>query len=230
MILFNLFKPTNRKRVFFFLFADILLSLFTLFVAYNLRFNFAIPSAYFKNFFFVFIYLTTLKIVFLNYFKIYNISWRFFSLYDAKKLFFAHLITYTILTLTYYAIPTLFIPFPRSVIIIDLFLSTFFIGLLRILKRLIIENGNDSTMQKTLLIGVSSFAQTLIKEKNTYYITAIVDTDKALIGTYISNIHVDSLESLEKLLHTESIDSVIITKKIEPKSCKTYIIVVLQLV
>jgi UDP-N-acetyl-D-glucosamine 4,6-dehydratase len=217
VILLNLFKPTNQKRVLFFLFSDVLVSLFTLFLAYNLRFNFAIPSEYFKNFFFVFIYLTTLKIIFFNYFHIYNISWRFFSLYDAKKLFFAHLIAYTILTLTYYAVPTLFIPFPRSVIIIDLFLSTFFIGLLRILKRLIIENGNDYTMKKTLLIGVSSFAQTLIKEKNTYYVTAVVDTDEALIGTYISNIHVDSMKSLEKLLHTESIDSVIITKKIEPR-------------
>ena len=167
--------PSPFKRTLFFIFSDAFLSLGTLFLAYNLRFNFHIEKQYLENFFVVFCVLLFLKITAIASLKIYRVSWRFVSLYEAKKLFYAHMLAYGVFVLIYYLFPELFSPFPRSVLIIDLFLSVIFIGTLRIAKRLMIEGGSNINLTKTLLIGVSPFAQTLFKEQNNFYISAVVD-------------------------------------------------------
>ena len=84
--------PTPIKRAIFFITFDILFSLVTLYLSYNLRFNFSIDEKYLKNFFWVFITLVSLKIIFIAMYKIYNVAWRFMSLLEAKKIFFAHLL------------------------------------------------------------------------------------------------------------------------------------------
>ena len=65
----NLFRPTKFKRALFFLISDIFISLFTLFLAYLLRFNFAIPDEYLSNFFNVAFILISAKVFFLYIFK-----------------------------------------------------------------------------------------------------------------------------------------------------------------
>mgnify|MGYP002630280958 CR=1 FL=1 len=207
-----MFRPTSFNRTMFFIFIDIIVSLFTLFLAYNLRFNFTVPQEYMHNFIYVFIYLSTLKLLLFTFFNLYKISWRFFSLNDAKKILYAHAIAYAIFVMTYYALPSLFIPFPRTVIIIDIFLSSSIIVFIRMLKRIVLENHTNDTLKRTMIIGASSFAQTLMKEKNSFYITAVIDDSQAMIGTYFSNIKVDDLLDLEKVVTDEKIESVIITK------------------
>ncbi len=149
------------------------------------------------------------------YFHIYSVAWRFFSLKDAKKIFYAHLLGYTLFTIIYYVYPQLFNPFPRSVIIIDMFLSFIFIGSLRILKRIIIEENSDINLKKTMIISATEYAQTLIKQKNDFYIDAIVDDSPSVIGTYISNIKVSSFEEIENIAINQNIESAIITKDLD---------------
>ncbi len=210
-----MFKPTNQKRLFFFLFFDLLLFLSTLFLAYNLRFNFQIPEEFIGNFLRVYMYISLLKIISLYLFKIYNVSWRFFSLSEMKKILYAHIIAYAIFVSIYYIFPSHFIAFPRSVLIIDLFLSLIFIGTFRISKRLLLEGENDKTLNKTLLIGVSPFTQLFFKQQNDFYISAIVDNNKTIIGTYLSNIMINSLTDIEKIVKDDFIQTVIITKELE---------------
>ena len=206
---------TPFKRVLFFLVFDTLLSLGTLYLAYNLRFNFDIESQYLDNFFLVFAVLLTLKLLSIAYFKLYHISWRFVSLYEVKKLFYAHLLAYGTFISIFYIFPEIFIPFPRSILIIDLFLSMLAIGTLRIAKRLILEGGRNSNLKKTLLIGVSPFAQTLLKQQDNFYISAVVDDSKMVIKSYFSNIKVHALDDIEMLVEQESIEAVIIAKALE---------------
>jgi len=215
------FKPTSTKRTLFFIFFDFFIFLGTLFLAYNLRFNFNIPDIFLENFLIVFLYLSVLKIIFLKIFKTYNVSWRFFSLSDTKKLIYAHAIVYGLFVLTYYVMPELFMPFPRSVLIIDLFLSLIFIGLFRISKRLLLEGENDKNLKKTLLIGASPFAQTLFKQKNNFYISGIVDNDDSLVDSCFSNIMVQKFQDIEKIVESEQIKSVIITKKLPQELLKS---------
>ena len=210
-----MFRATDFKRTLFFLFSDILISYFTLLASYNLRFNFFVPEKYFETFFYVFLTILAFKIFFMAYFHIYSVAWRFFSLKDAKKIFYAHLLAYTLFTIIYYLTPQLFNPFPRSVIIIDMFLSFIFIGSLRILKRIIIEENNNINLKKTMIICATEYAQTLIKQKSDFYIDAIVDDAESVIGTYISNIKVSSFDEIENIAKKQNIESAIITKDLD---------------
>ncbi len=206
-------SPSPFKRTIFFLIVDIVISFATLFLAYNLRFNFHIESQYMNKFFIVFIFLLTLKIGAIAYFNIYRISWRFVSLIEAKKLIYAHVIAYGLFVVIYYILPKLFTPFPRSVLIIDLFLSVMFIGVFRMAKRLIVESGDNRQSTPTLLIGISPFSQTLLKEKNDFNISAIIDDSAMVINSYVSNIKVDTLDNLESVIVSKNIQSVIIGKE-----------------
>lgn len=213
-------KKTPRRRAVFFIFFDILISLFTLFLSYNLRFNFEIEPSFMDNFFHAFVLIVILKIVFMSYFNIYGVAWRFFSLKEAKKLFLAHLYAYAVFAVIFYIKADLFIPFPRSVIVIDMFLSLIFIGFFRVLKRLILEESKSTNLKKTMLIGATGFAQSIIKEKKSFYVDAIVDSDEMVVGSYLSNIKVAHLDSIEKIVKEHSIESVIITKEFKKSILK----------
>jgi len=209
--------PSPFKRTVFFLLVDILISLVTLFIAYNLRFNFHVEAQYLDNFFMVFIVIVCLKISAIAYFRIYRISWRFVSLEDAKKLMYAHVVAYSLFVGIYYLMPQVFIPFPRSVLMIDLFLSVIFIGIFRMAKRLILEGGENSQLKRTLLIGVSPFSHTLLKDKNDFYISAILDDSPMVINSYISNVKVNAFDNLETIVDAYNIESVIIAKEFDIK-------------
>ncbi len=212
-----MFKPTSTKRTLFFIFFDFFIFFGTLFLAYNLRFNFDIPSNFLENFFIVFIYISLLKIIFFSFFKIYSVSWRFFSLGEAKKLLYAHIAAYGFFWLSYYTFPEIFAPISRSILIIDLFLSLIFVGLFRVSKRLLVEGSSDRSLKKTLLIGASVFAQTLFKQNNNFYISAIVDDDEALVDSYFSNLKIQKLDDIELIVENESVRSVVITKELNQK-------------
>jgi len=214
------FKPSLYKRAAFFIFFDIVLSAATLFLAYHLRFNFDIPENFLENFFVILAFIVAFKTYAIYDYNLYYVSWRFFSLYEAKKLFYAHLWGYGSFIVVYYLFPNIFGSIPRSVIVIDLSLSFLFLGFFRILKRLIIENSHDTHLKRTMLIGVSELAQTLIKQKNEFYIDAIVDDSEMVIGSYVSNIQVSSFDEIEKIIQEQNIQSVIITKNLDQKILK----------
>ena len=208
-------KPTPLKRVLFFLFFDILISLGTLFLAYNLRFNFTIEDIFIENFLAVFALLASVKITFMALFHIYGVAWRFFSLGELKKILYVHLLAYPVVLFLYYLSPETFNPFPRSVLMIDFFLSILFLGLFRVLKRLIVENDKNLNLTKSLLIGTTPLAQALIKDKTNYYIAAVVDDEEENIGTYFSNMKVGGINEITKAVESLGIRSVIIAKDFE---------------
>lgn len=210
-----MFKPTAFKRALFFFIFDLFISFITLVLAYNLRFNFDIPTHFMNNFLAVFMILTFFKVTALYYFNIYKVAWRFFSLTDAKTLLVAHIVAYSAFVGLFYINPDLFNPFPRSVILIDLFLSILFIGFIRLIKRIILEENNNTSLKKSMLIGVSQYSQSILKDKNEFYVDAIVDNDESVIGSYISNIRVDGFNAIEKIVESKNIETVIITKQLD---------------
>ena len=212
-----LFKPTALKRVLFFVGVDILLSLGTLYLAYLLRFNFYIPSDFLKNFWLIYAILTSLKIAAMYYFKNYFLIWRYFGFSDAKSIIKAHVAAYTLFTLIYLTAPSLFIPFPRSVIVIDFFLSLFAIGTVRIAKRLWLENIRSYTVKPTILIGANSKTATMIqsamKGEIDYYPVAIIATkaEEDTANSYINGIKVYAWDKLEKIVQSKGASAAILT-------------------
>ena len=214
-----LLTPSPLKRILFFLLSDTLISLFTLYFAYNLRFNFHIPTNFIDNFFSIFIFLLLLKIAGFVYFRLYRTAWRFFSLYEVKKILIAHVMVYGIFFIAFLLFKEELSPLARSIIIIDFLLSLVFISILRLSKRIILESSKNTKYKNTLIIGANSSINSLLHDKKNleYTPVAIIDGSELLIGTYILNLKVYKFEDLKKVIKTKSIESVIIAKDYSQK-------------
>ena len=225
----NLLRPTALKRTFFFLVLDIILSFASLYLAYLLRFNFHVPSIYLDSFWRIFAVLIPLKLFSLFLFHNYFIVWRFFGLADAKNMVKAHILAYSVFTVIYFLFDHYFIPFPRSVLIIDLFLSLVFIGMLRISRRMVQRHRLSANIKPAVLIGATPDASTIIQSALRgdlpYYPEAIIayGENENLADTYINNIRVYPKEKLEELLDNPQKPSVIITEKLPLNALKTLV-------
>ena len=80
MIKSAIFRPSNTKRIVFFLLIDVIVSYFTLILSYDLRFSFQVPLEFSKEVALVFCALIALKVCALWIFKVYLVPWRFFGL------------------------------------------------------------------------------------------------------------------------------------------------------
>ncbi len=216
----QLLRPTSFKRKAFFIIADFILSLSTLFFAYNLRFNFHIPESFWHSFWLTFGVLVSLKIFFLVILRNYQIVWRFFGFFDTKNMIKAHILAYVTFSMIYFLFREEFSPFPRSVIVIDFFLSLIVLGGLRASKRLFREGVVREFVKPTLIIGVNSKTDTIIqsalKNEIDYYPVAIVslDKDETVTDAYISNVRVYHEKSLEEIVQSKEIVSAIVTEKL----------------
>lgn len=214
-----LLTPSPLKRILFFLISDIIISLFTLYFAYNLRFNFQVPTNFINNFFSIFFILFSMKIVVFVYFRLYRTAWRFFSLYEVKKILLAHVIVYSIFFILFLNFKENMQPLARSIIIIDFLLSLVFITLLRLSKRIILESTKGTKYKNTLIIGANSSINALLNDKKNkeYSPVAIVDGSDVLIGTYILNLEVFGFKDLKKVIKNKNIEAVIISKEYSQK-------------
>ena len=214
-------QPTQLKRVFFFILFDILISMATILLAYLLRFNFDITTEFLESMFKMMLVFIPVKIVVFFLFKIYFIAWRFFGLSEYQRIMVAHFVAYMTFTLIFSLWYDYFAPFPRSVIIIDLFLSIFFISFLRISKRLYVENSKPIYQGKMLIFGTNEGATHIIKSalrgEIPYHPMALISDDIHTIGTYFSNIKVYDKSSIEKIIKKLTIDTVVIAEKLEQK-------------
>lgn len=213
-------KPTQTKRIIFFLSSDILISFFSLFLAYNLRFNFVVPADFMNNFFQTFMILIVCKISLFIYFNIYKTAWRFFSLFEIKKILLAHFYSYLIFVVIFLIFREELSPFARSIIIIDLMLSLVFIVFFRLLKRILLETGSSQKFKNTLIIGADPYIRNLLQTKKelNYSPVAMLDDKPELIGTYISDLKVYAFDELKRVIKSRDIEAVVISKSYEQKS------------
>ena len=211
MKLSNLFKATKTTRALFFIVGDILLSIISLFLAYLLRFNFSIPAEYLDKFFAVAAILITAKLFFYTLLKLYFVSWRFFSLNELKNLLYATVLAYLIGGTVLLLFRDLFVPFPRSIIMIDFFLSLLFIGFFRISKRFFYEKLSDEN-PPALIIGANEKTIALLKQNIPYSISAIYDDQKNAIGSYLYGYKIEDTAKIDGEIKTA-----IITKEFTQK-------------
>jgi len=219
----RLLRPTSLKRILFFVIADTLLSLFTLYFAYELRFNFDIPSEFLDSFWLAFLVIATLKIMLFYITNLYFSVWRFFGFYEAKSIVKIHIFAYVLFFIIFIIFDKAFTPFPRSVMIIDFFLSMIFLGILRASKRLMAESVGIQEIKPTLIIGANSKTSTIIqsalKGEIDYYPKAIIslshnDTWK---NAYINNIKIYELEKMSDIAQQKKITSAIIVESLTSK-------------
>ncbi len=211
-------KPTAKKRVLFFIVFDTILSVLTLFLAYNLRFNFEVPEEFLAPFWKIFLVILALKIATFAYLKIYRVAWRFFSLYEIKTIILAHMIAYSIAISFILFFSGIFSPIAKSILIIDFVLSLVVIISLRLSKRIVLEGKKNSQYKRVIIIGADHSLKTFINDKENfkYSVVAVIDDDKNLKNTYMFNLKVYSFSRLEELVESNNIETIIIAKHYLP--------------
>jgi len=181
-----------------------------------------------ENFTTVFLVLTFLKLLYFFLFKVYNITWRYFGLDDALNLIKAHIVAAITFGLLFYLFYDFFMPMPRSVIAIDLFLSLMLTGALRISKRALSEQLTQGEDSQTLILGVNPKTSSIIKSalngELKYYpiaIFAVLKENESAVHTYINKIKVYAAEDLEKQITALNITAAIITADLSQQELKS---------
>ncbi len=217
-----LVKPTNGKRVLFFLISDIILCSLALFLSFLLRFDFKIPFEYGNNFpLFLSIFVST-KLFFIWFFGLYRITWRYAGLIEGFNILKALSLSLFVLLASYTVLNDgLFQGFPRSVFFLDFFISLSLIGFLRISKRLYLKashlwNGNGKSQNRYLIIGAGNHGQRLVSHilaSPGWKVQPIgfLDDDPIKIGTKIHGVQVlGKITDLPYLAEREKISGVIL--------------------
>ncbi|EPV1936828.1 UDP-N-acetylglucosamine 4,6-dehydratase (configuration-retaining) [Campylobacter upsaliensis] len=216
----------KNKRLIFFLSCDIVLIALSIFLAFELRFSGEIPKSFYMGMIKAGILLLVLKVAFLFIFRIYKVAWRFFSLGEARKIFFALALAELVFLMIFYFYPSFFNPFPRSVVGIDFVLSYMFIGTLRISKRMLIDfkpSRLKDELSPCIVVGATSKALHLLKGAKEgslgLFPVAVVDGRKELIGTYCDKFVVKEKGEIKKFVD-EGVRTAIIALKLEREELK----------
>ncbi len=215
----KIFENAPWKRTLFFMLADGAIFYFSFFAAYLLRFNLHIPPEHIYSSTSLVVPIIMIKIFSFYLFGVYFITWRYFVLADVKKILYALLLSYFLFVL--YIVFIYSAQFPRTVIMIDFLLSFLLIVGLRLSKRLFMSLPVKSEEKRTLIIGANQKAMGLIGSAKAgsidYTPVAIIDDDKSVINSYLSEIKVYPFAQMESLIKSENITAAIITKSYTPK-------------
>lgn len=222
-VLRNIFKTTKFKRRAFFLFADIILISFSMYVSFWIRFDGNIPENYIINLKYYILLALAIKLLSILYFGQYNIFWRFFSLRNLVKLSNAIVLSSLVLGLMLFFLRIYepFIGFPRSVVLLDFIFTLGFLGTIRISKRAVQEfririQGQNKGDIRVLIIGAGSAGEQICREmltqKNSkYFPVGYIDDDPAKKGVNIHGIKVlGSRKDIPHKLRTHRINEVLV--------------------
>jgi len=222
-LLQKLFRISRFKRRAFFFIADITIIASAVFISFWLRFDGAIPAAYFDNLKYYIALALAIKLTVLIAHGIYDVSWRFFGLKDLIKLFSAISLSSLVMGLaSYFFMPYLLSPtLPRSVLLVDYIFTLGSIGALRISKRAAIEYLSKSGRMRRgrariLIVGAGSAGERigremLINNKSKYFPVGYIDDDLSKRGVSIHGIKVlGTRDDIPTLLKANAVDEVLI--------------------
>ena len=220
-----LLKPTKFSRFAFFLLGDIFISILSVYIAFLLRFSGDIPNEFYKGALLSASSLTAIKICYFWFLRIYLVPWRFFGLYEARKLFYAHAMAALTFLILFFLASKVFNPFPRSVIIIDAAISFILISGVRISKRMFLsEKKNITNNEPCIVVGATSKTFHVLKGMRqkyiNYYPVGVVDGRPELVGTYCENYVVRAKSEIPQMIKDSGAKTAIIALALYPDELK----------
>lgn len=208
------FKPTKTKRIAFFLISDIIIFAFSLYFSLLLRFSGEIPSLFYAGMVKATVFMALIKIFFLSFYKIYLVAWRFFGLFEAIKIFYAHLFSALIFGAIFSIFSDFFNPFPRSAIIIDAVISFVLICALRVSKRIFDEREKKTATKFCIIFGANAKTSHILKAMRQnlipYKAVCVISDNVELIGTRFENFVVYPKSKISFFVQKFSLNSAII--------------------
>ena len=208
--------------------------LFSLLIAYLLRFNFSIPTQYINTFFYVFPLVLGLRLISFFLFDTYKGIIRYTSSVDTQRIFLVDsIVTFLFIIINsvrYFLIDGSFV-IPFSVIIIEYMTTIFLMMSFRITVKLIYFEFKTASKEKikVLIFGAGEAGiitkRTLSRDQDTrYQIVGFVDHKKAIQGKKIEVVKIYSPERLNELLERNEIEQVILSVQKISKSVKKEIV------
>lgn len=227
-----LFLRNMPRWVIFFI--DMGICLFSLVLAYLVRFNFSIPQLAIDDFPLVFALVLGIRAISFYISKIYQGIVKYTSSKDSQRIF----IVISIGSLIYVIINLIssnFIngkfPIPFSIIIIDYMATTFLMISLRVMfKALYFELTNPNKEKRSVIIfgaGESGIItkRTLDRDAGTKYkVLAFIDDDKKKQGKMLEGSSIFGLDKLNELLQDNNVAHLIISVQNLLPACKQQIV------
>ena len=228
-------KIRFSRNLFIIMIADIALIILSLYLSYQIRFEFEIPVSFRDQFIWMIPSLILIKISAFAYFDLYRGMWRYTSLNDLINIIKASMVS-SLLLGGWIFYKTQFISVPRSVFLIDLSLTLLFISGLRVLTRISFERLNEHTnlkeffisffqlfkkesgsTKKILIIGAGDCGEKIYREIRDnssikFKVVGFLDDDPSKIGRKLHGILVvDEIENLESVVKGYSVEEIIIS-------------------
>lgn len=190
------FGKTSQARILFFLTADVVFIILSVFLAFLLRFEGIIPPVYLENDILQNTIILSLLFTLPSFYflGLYSFTWVFVSINELISLTKAITLSFIFSSLSIFLLRT-FTGFPRSTLIITYFLIFLFCGGIRFLKRIYLELFRKTELDKVRILivgGGSAGVQILrsIKESGHYWPVGFVDDDPAKQGIKINGLKV----------------------------------------
>ena len=220
--------PTPQKRLLLFLSGDIFFICLSLYLSFLIHFNFSQAVDYIRLMEPVLPYFLAVKLFFLAVFRGYRMTWRYVGVSDLTNIMAAVMISDLVLMVASFPIPIpefWHIQFPlegyvKRIFIVDGVFSLFFIGGMRVAKRVYLEviRGKKSvrTGKRTLILGAGNTGEMILRDMakqrfSAFYPVGLLDNDTRKIGVYIHGVKVlGRLGELRTLISRNDIEAVII--------------------
>ena len=227
--------PSNSKRLLFFLIFDILIIVFSLYVSFFIRFEFTMSVGYRSMFLEAISLFVVIKLIVFACFRLYKTTWQYVGLHDLLNIIKAVIVSESmlmVLTLIpfsssysdylpkYFSFDIHIEGFPKSIYLIDGFITLFLLCGLRISKRLILEvvqeNADTKNGKRTLILGAGNTGEMILRDMarhtcSDYYPVGFLDDDKTKIGMYLRGLKVfGAIDQLSAVISKYGIEAVII--------------------
>ena len=199
-----------------------MLIILSLYLSFLLRFDFSLPEKYFHLLLYSTPLFVIVKIVFLYIFGLYHIIWRYVGLLEFVNIFKAIFLSEILLffSIKYvFSVFSFLTGFPRSIFLIDLYISVILISGIRILKRVYLEivtSSPNKAGKRTLIIGAGNVGEMVIRDikkrkSKLYSPCCFLDDDPSKIGAKIYDIPiVGTIDNLEEVIKCYRIEVIII--------------------
>jgi len=204
----QLVEPTKKKRIAFFVLADIVFSLISFYLSVFLV-NYPLEIRDFLELVFL---LSLFRIVIFSFLRVYRTPWRFVGL----ESFFNVVAGNFLADFLFFLVSLILFGFSlERVIIADFFISTLFFSLIRALKRFYNEMlKKNSNLSSILIVGAGNTGERIVRElkrDKKFRPIAIVDDDVNKVGTFVHGVPVEGkISDIPKILERKRVDMAII--------------------
>ncbi len=223
-IIQGIIRTSLLKRTLFFVLADIILIILSLFIAFSVHFDLNLNIDYLEIMDEVLLYFIAAKLIAFAIFRIYKITWRYVGITDLVNIVFA--LIFAELLLIVLSLPNSIIStfaltgFPKRVFVVDGIVSLFLIAGLRISKRLYLEVIRDKKFVKkgkrAIILGAGNTGEMILRDMSRqgygeFYPIGFLDDDINKVGAYIHGVKIlGTTETLEDVIEKNAVEAMII--------------------